>query len=107
MTDRFPRLLAHGRQEAHEESSSAVRPTCPEGISEEVEAGVLRGSSTLAIFAVDDLRLVGVQFEAESPEPGSDGSPKILGLFLSVAVGQDVVCSCRVSNYAEDWPNLQ
>ena len=48
-------------------------------------------SSAAAVFAVHDLRLVGVQLEAEGPEPGGDGGPKRSGLFLGVAVGNDVV----------------
>ena len=49
-------------------------------------------SSAVRVFAVHDLRLLGVQLEAQGPEPLGDGGPKVSGLFLGVAVGDDVVC---------------
>ena len=100
LANRLPRLLAHGRRKAHKEPSSSFRPASPEGIAEEVEAGVLEVPPAAAVLAVDDLRLVGMQLLSESPEPSSDGGPKVPGLFLRVAVAHNVVCSCRVSNYA-------
>ena len=39
---RLPRLGADGRSEAHKEASPAPRQSSPEGIAEEIEAGVLR-----------------------------------------------------------------
>src|SRR5215207_4141698 len=89
---RLLRLDAHGGLEAHEVAPSATSETTPEGITEEVEAGVLRLPSAVRVLAVHDLRLVGVQLEAQGPEPVRDGGPQRSGPFLRVAVGNDVVC---------------
>jgi hypothetical protein len=91
LANRSPRLLTHGRQKAHKEPLPTMGAARPEGIAEEVKAGVLCHPSTAAVFAIHDLRLVGVQFEAKSPEPGSDSSPQIPGLPLGVAVGNNIV----------------
>ena len=99
---RFLRLGAHGRGEAHEVASWATGQAAPEGVAEEIEAGVLRIPASARILAVNDLGLLGVQFEAKGPEPLSDDNPKRSGLFLSIAVGNNVVCLCRGPDYADD-----
>ena len=96
MADRFPRFLAYSRQEPYKEPSPTIRCACPEGVAEKIEAGVLRMRSAVAVFAVQDLRLIGVQLKAQGPEPGSDSGPKVTGLFLVVAMGNYVICLCRI-----------
>jgi hypothetical protein len=48
---------------------------------------VLGIPSAVRVLAVHDLRLVGVQFEAQGPKPLGNGSPEIMGLFLCATVG--------------------
>jgi hypothetical protein len=47
------------------------------------------------VFAVHDPGLDGVQLKAQGPEPFGDGDPKRSGLFLGVAVCDDVICITR------------
>jgi hypothetical protein len=89
---RLLRLGAHGWTEAHKVAVLATSRAAPEGVAEVVEAGVLRVGSAVRVFAVHDLRLVGVQLKPERPEPCGDGGPQQAGLFLGVAVGDHVVC---------------
>lgn len=84
----FLALLAHAREERDEHSPSAVRRAGPEGVDEEIEAGVRRFSSAVAVFAVDHLGFVRVQLETGRPEPGGDG-------------GQKILCLCLVSQWAK------
>src|ERR1035437_1719670 len=92
LADRLLRLGADSRREAHEQASRALGQAAPEGIAQEVEAGVLRVSSwATRVFAVRDLRLLGVQLETKGREPVGDQVPKGPGLSLSVAVDNDVV----------------
>src|SRR6266566_2420592 len=88
---RLLRLAADGRGEASEIASAATGKTAPEGVAQEVEAGVLEVAWAVRVLAVHDLRLHGVQLEAKSPEPTGDGGPQRPGLFLGVAVRSDVV----------------
>src|ERR1700736_1871029 len=88
---RLLRLVAHGRKEAREEPPLSMCSASPEGVAEEVEAGVLRVPSAVRVFAVHDLRLVGVQFETEGPEPLGDGGQQSLSLSLGGAVSDDVI----------------
>ena len=88
----LPRLGAHGWQEVHEEPPSATDQVAPKGEAEEVEAGVLVAALAVRVLAVHDLRLVGVQLETQGPEPFGDGGPQLSGLFLGVAVSNNVVC---------------
>ena len=87
----FPRLGAHGRREAHEIAHRATGEAAPEAVAEEVEAGVLRFAPVVRVLAVDDLGLLGMQLEAERPEPVGDEGQKPSGLFLGVAVDDDVI----------------
>ena len=43
------------------------------------------------VLAVHDLRLRRVQLKAQGPEPRGDGGPQMQGLFLAVAVSDDVI----------------
>ena len=52
---------------------------------------MLRVPPAHRVFAVHDLRLLGVQLEAECPEPTSDLRPKTSGLFLGVAVDNNII----------------
>ena len=62
---------------------------------------MLRVSSwATRVFAVRDLRLLGVQLETKGREPVGDQVPKGPGLSLSVAVDNDVVRLCRAPDYA-------
>jgi len=91
LADRLGRLGAHGRVEAYKEAPSAEHRAAPEGVAEEVEADMLRVPPAVRVFAVHDLRLVGVQLEAEGPEPTGDPSPKTSGLCLRVAVSYNII----------------
>src|SRR5260370_2549282 len=73
--DRLGRLGAHGRVEAHEQALPAEYRAPPEGVAEEIEADMLRGSPAFRVFAVHDLRLVGVQVESQDPAPPADPNP--------------------------------
>src|SRR5664279_1012823 len=88
---RLPRLGAHGRIEAHKEASRTPNHSCPEGISEEIEAGVLRISPADRVLAVSDLRLPGMQFKTHGREPIGDGGQQTLGLTLGLAMGYHIV----------------
>src|SRR5439155_12310229 len=89
--DRLSCLAAHGRVEADEVAVLPLDHATPEGVAEEVEAGVLVVPSALRVFAVHDLRLVGMQLEAERPEAAGDGGPELPGLLLGVAVDNHVI----------------
>src|SRR5882672_8237705 len=91
LVHRFSRFPAEGRVEAHEVAPWPRDPACPEGVAEEVEAGVLEVPPAAAVFAVDDPRLVGAQLEAEGPEAVGDGGPEVSGLALGGAVDNHVV----------------
>jgi hypothetical protein len=91
LVDRFPCLPAHGRVEADEVAVLALDQAAPEGVAGEVEAGVLIAASALRVLAVHDLRLAGVQLQAQGPEPVGDGGQKIPGLLLAATVDDDVV----------------
>lgn len=62
--DRFGRLGADGWQEAHEEPSPATSLASPEGVAQKIEAGVLRVAWAVRVFAIHDLRLVGVKLKS-------------------------------------------
>ena len=47
-------------------ASSATGPPTTEGVAEKVEAGVLRLITAVRVFAVHDLRLVGMQLKAQN-----------------------------------------
>ncbi|MFT7648732.1 MAG: hypothetical protein ACI8Y4_003484 [Candidatus Poriferisodalaceae bacterium] len=91
LADRFVRLGAHGWCEAHEEPVPATDQATPEGVAEKAEAGVRRVASAIRVFAVHDLRLVGVQLKANRPEPLNEIGPKISGLFLGVTVDDHII----------------
>ena len=76
---RLLRLGAHGRSEAHKVASAATGQTHPEGAAEKVEAGVLRASSAARVLAACDLRLLGMQLEAQWPQPCGDRRPQSAG----------------------------
>jgi hypothetical protein len=61
-------------------------PGDPEGVAEEVEAGVLLVPSAFRVLAGHDLRLLGVHLESQGPEPFSECYPQMQGLGLGVAV---------------------
>jgi hypothetical protein len=60
LADRLLRLGANGWRETHKVPVPTPSPASPKGVAEEVETGVLRFSSTIRVFAVHDLRLVGM-----------------------------------------------
>ena len=64
LADCFLRRHTHSRREAHEEASPAAGNATPEGIAKEIKADVLRVPSTVRVFAVHDLRLVGMQLKS-------------------------------------------
>ena len=78
-------------------------------MTQEIEAGVLRVSSAAAVLAIDDLRLLGVQLQADSSEPGRDGSPQSPGLILSVTVGNAVirVALKRAARELPSYPRIE
>jgi hypothetical protein len=41
-----------------------------------------------------------MQLQAQGPEPLGDGGPQLAGLVLGVAVSDDVICLCRLPDYA-------
>jgi hypothetical protein len=61
---------------------------------------VLEVSPAVRVLAVHDLRLPGVQLQAQGPEPLGDGGPQFPGLVLAVAVDNNVVRLCRLPYYA-------
>src|SRR5260370_26395634 len=66
---RLLRLAADGRGEASEIASAAFVQAAPEGIAEEIEAGVLEVSPAVRVLAVHDLRLHRVQPKTQGPDP--------------------------------------
>ena len=52
---------------------------------------MLRLVTALRVFAVHDLRLVGVQLKAQRPEPLNKIGPQLLGLLLGVAVDDHII----------------
>src|SRR5439155_7575235 len=89
-TDRFSRLVADGRGEAGEVASRAFGQAAPEGVAQEVEAGVLEVPWAVRVLAVHDLRLHGVQLQAQGPKPLGDGGLQLAGLILGVAVRNNI-----------------
>src|SRR5664279_1386468 len=87
LADRLPRLGTDGRGEAHEEASPAFGQATPEGIAEEVEAGVLRLPTAVRVLAEHDLRLLRVQLKTQGPEPGSDRIQQVSRLRFGDAMG--------------------
>src|SRR5204863_1037824 len=81
-----------GWGEAGEIASPPLGQAAPEGVAEEVEAGVLEVSPAVRVLAVHDLRLHRVQLKAQGPEPLSDGGPQHPGLVLGVAVRNNIIC---------------
>ena len=73
---RLPRLGAHGRIEAHKVASRTLDQACPEGIAEEIEAGVLRVPRPVRVLAKHDLRLLGMQFQTQRPESARRRRPE-------------------------------
>jgi hypothetical protein len=67
---------------------------------------VLEVSLAVRVFAVHDLRLHGVQLKTQGPEPRGDGGPRLAGLFLGVAVSDDVIRLCRLRDYADRDVNV-
>jgi hypothetical protein len=63
----------------------------PEGVAEEVEAGVLRLASAFRVLAVHDLRLVGVQFESNGPEPLGEVGQQMPCLTLGCAMDDRII----------------
>src|SRR5262249_52683984 len=88
---RLLRLAADGRGEAGEIASRALGKAALEGVAEEVEAGVPAAAWAVRVVAEHDLRLRGVQLQAQGFEPLSDGGPQYPRLVLGVAVRSDVV----------------
>src|SRR5580700_5522249 len=88
---RFLRRGADSRGKASEIASWPLGQAAPEGVAEEIEAGVLEVSPAVRVLAVHDLRLPGVQLQAQGPEPRGDGGPQLAGLVLAVAVRNNVI----------------
>jgi len=88
---RLLRLTADGRVEAGEVAVLPFGQAAPEGLAEEIEAGVLEVSPAVRVLAEHDLRLRGMQLQAQGPEPPGDGGPQLAGLVLAVAVSDDVI----------------
>src|SRR6266567_5715257 len=74
---RFLRRGADGRGEASEIASAALGQAAPAGIAEEIEAGVPEVPPAVRVLAVRNLRLRGVQLQAQGPEPPGDGGPRL------------------------------
>ena len=72
-------------------ASSATGQATPEGVAEKVEAGVLRLITAVRVFAVHDLRLVGMQLKAQGPEPLNEAGAELSGLLLGVAVDDHII----------------
>ena len=72
-------------------ASSATGPPTTEGVAEKVEAGVLRLVTALRVFAVQVLRLVGMQLKAQGPEPLNEAGAELLGLLLGVAADDHII----------------
>src|SRR5208283_3567051 len=84
-------LAADGWGEASEIASWPLRQAAPEGIAEEIEAGLLEVSPAVRVFAVHDPRLPGMQLQAQGPEPLGDGGPQLAGLVLAIAVSDNII----------------
>ena len=82
---------ADGRGETSEIASRATGKAAPEGVAEEIEAGVPEVPRAVRVFAVHDLRLHGVQLKTQCPKPRGDCGPQFASLFLTVAVSDDVI----------------
>ena len=52
---------------------------------------MLRLVTAVRVFAVHDLRLVGMQLKAQGPEPLNKVGPQLLGLLLGVAVDDHII----------------
>jgi hypothetical protein len=63
----------------------------PRKVTEEVKAGVLITSPAVRILTEHELRLLGVQLQAQGPEPLSNRGPQFVGLILGVAMGYNIV----------------
>src|SRR5580704_1942265 len=88
---RLLRLAADRRGKASEIASSPLGQATPEGVAEEIEAGVLEVPPAVRVLAVHDLRLHGMQLKTQGPEPLGDGGPQMAGLFLGVAVSDNII----------------
>src|SRR5258708_28730037 len=77
---RFLRCGADRRAEAREVTVPSQGLARPEGIAEEVKAGVLVISPAVRVLAVHDLRLDRMQFQAQPAEPATDSRPQLQGL---------------------------
>jgi hypothetical protein len=42
-----------------------------------------------------------MQLKTEGPEPPGDGGQQLAGLALAVAVSDNIVCLCRLRDYAD------
>ena len=91
LADRLGRLGTDCRGEAHEVAPPAFGQAPPEGVAEEIEAGVLEVPPAVRVFAVHDLRLHGMQLKTQGPGPRGDGGPQLAGLVLAVAVRNNVI----------------
>lgn len=90
------RLLGSGRNGRVEASEIAIWPfsqASPKSVAQVVEAGVLRVSRPVRVFAEHDLGLLGVQLEAQGPQALGNGGPQVLGLFLGITIRDNVVDS--------------
>src|SRR5664280_1861091 len=87
----------------------ALGHTTPEGIAEEVEAGVLRLPSAFRVLAVHDLRLVGVQLESNGPESLGEVGQQMSGLTLGCAVDNRVIRVAfeRTARILPDQPHIE
>jgi len=104
LADSLGRLDTDCRGEAHEVASPAFGQAPPEGVAEEIEAGVPGFPRPVRVLAEHDLRLLGVQLEAECLEPGGDRVPQRAGLILRIAVSDNVIRIPREGT-ARELPN--
>ena len=64
---RLLRLAADGRVEASEIASRPLGKAAPEGVAQEIEAGLPEVSPAVRVLAEHDLRLHGMQLKPQGP----------------------------------------
>src|SRR6516164_1751527 len=104
LADRLARRNTDGRGEAHEVASAAFSQAPPEGVAQEVKAGVLRFPWPVRVLAGHDPRLLGMQLETERPEPGGDRVAQRAGLILRITVSDNVI-RIPLKGTARELPN--
>src|SRR5206468_11568787 len=88
---RLPRRGADSRGEASEIASWPLGQAAPEGVAEKIEAGVPEVPPAVRVLAEHDLRLPGMQLQAQGPEPRGDRGQQLVGLVPAVAMRNNVI----------------